>query len=220
MKKIAIIGHYGSNHNFTDGQTIKTKEISNYLENYYNITIDKYDTFYIKKKALFLLLDIKRIIKNNDIIILIVSRRGYKILSPIIVKFNKKYYKTIFDVVIGGKRFTLYDDSKFYKNIAMQFNSIFVETNNMIKEYNKRGLNNVKLLPNFKNIKLFNVSKFKKKEKIKLCTFTRIIYEKGIEDAIETVKLANKKFGKDVFELHIYGKVDSNYDKFSRLYNL
>ena len=56
MKKIAIIGHYGSNNNFTDGQTIKTKEISNYLEHYYNITIDKYDTFFIKKKAFFLLL--------------------------------------------------------------------------------------------------------------------------------------------------------------------
>lgn len=213
MKKIAIIGHYGGGNNFTDGQTVKTKEISNYLEKFYNTIIDKYDTYNIKKKLIFLLFDIKKIIKNNDIIILIVSRRGYKILSSILVKLNKKYHKKIFDVVIGGTRFNLYDDNEFYKNIAMQFDSIFVETNNMVKEYNKRGLYNVKLLPNFKNIELFKVPKFTNKEQIKLCTFTRITYAKGIEDAIESVKLANSKYGKNVFQLDIYGKPDKDYEE-------
>lgn len=213
MSKIAIIGHYGGNNNFTDGQTVKTKEISNYLEKYYNIKVEKFDTYGINKKLLCLIPKIKKIIKNNEVIILIVSRRGYKVIAPIITILNKKYNKKIFDIVIGGTRFNIYNKSNFYRKVANQFNTIFVETNNMIKEYKKRNIYNVKLLTNFKNLKLYDVPKFEKKENIKLCTFCRVIYEKGIEDAINAVKLANKNSKRDIFSLDIYGKIDKNYEK-------
>ena len=42
---------------------------------------------------------------------------------------------------------------------------------------------------------------------IPLCIFSRVMKEKGIEDAIEAVKKANGTIGKDVFTLDIYGQV-------------
>ena len=45
---------------------------------------------------------------------------------------------------------------------------------------------------------------------MKLCTFSRVMREKGIEDAVKVVMAVNADFGRDVFSLDIYGQVDEN----------
>lgn len=47
-------------------------------------------------------------------------------------------------------------------------------------------------------------------EPLPLCTFSRVMKEKGIEDAVNAVKSVNKYFGRVVYTLDIYGQVDSN----------
>lgn len=209
--KIGIIGHFGGNKKFTDGQTVKTKEICNYLEKYYDINIDKVDTYYEPRNLVKMIIKVKKIISENDVVILIVSSRGYKVISPILYFFNKKKNKKVFDIVIGGVRYNVYDNNIFLKKVANSFTGIFVETLSMKKEYEKRKIKNVKVLPNFKNIELQEPKKYEEISKIKICTFTRIVKEKGIEDAIDAVKLANKKIGKDIFTLDLYGRIDNEY---------
>ena len=145
---------------------------------------------------------------------LIVSSRGYKILIPIIVFINKFYKRHTFDFVIGGARYKIYDKNKLIKKMAYKFNRIFVETANMKEEYKKRGLNNVDVIPNFKNILPININDIKKdtnKKNLKICTFTRIHKDKGIEDSINAVKIANKMLNSDIFQLDIYGEIDKKY---------
>jgi len=48
-------------------------------------------------------------------------------------------------------------------------------------------------------------------EPYKLCTFSRVMKEKGIEDAIDAVESVNQKEGRTVFTLDIYGQVDDGY---------
>lgn len=43
---------------------------------------------------------------------------------------------------------------------------------------------------------------------MKLCTFSRVMREKGIENAVKTVINVNQSFGCIVFSLDIYGQVD------------
>ena len=45
---------------------------------------------------------------------------------------------------------------------------------------------------------------------MKLCTFSRVMREKGIEDAVKTVIEVNQSLGRTVFSLDIYGQVDEN----------
>ena len=47
----------------------------------------------------------------------------------------------------------------------------------------------------------------------KVCTFSRVIKEKGIEDAINAIVLLNKKYGIDKFHLDIYGEIDPSQTK-------
>jgi len=48
---------------------------------------------------------------------------------------------------------------------------------------------------------------------IKLCTFSRVLKENGIEEAISAVKLSNKVLGKEFIKLDIYGVIDPLFEK-------
>lgn len=90
------------------------------------------------------------------------------------------------------------------------FKGIYVETNIMKESLNQRGFSNVSVVPNFKQIKIIteSLNKTIDREKIKLCTFSRVTETKGIESAIIAVINANKVLSMNVFELDIYGPID------------
>ena len=79
-----------------------------------------------------------------------ISTRGYKILLPIINLLNKKYNKKILEFVIGGNRYKLLRNNKFYYKQAKKIEKIYVETEKMKNEYKRIGFNNVETVPNFK----------------------------------------------------------------------
>lgn len=216
--KIGIIGHFGGNKKFFDGQTIKTKEINNYFESKFNEPTLKFDTYKNSKNVFKLLFGIHRIVKKSDVIIIILSSRGYKIVLPIVYFLNRNK-KKILDFVIGGNRQNIMRDKKHLQSIAKKVNRIYVETNDMKNEYNKLGFRNVEVIPNFKNLIHTDIKKFEKKDILKLCTFSRVCKEKGIEDAISAVNKCNEILGNNgEIILDIYGQVDSNYvDEFEKL---
>ncbi len=214
LKKIGIIGHFYIGGNGTDGQTVKTKEINKYLEGYFKEETLKFDTYKNSRNPIKIVKNVYRIMKNSKNIILIVSRRGYQIILPIINMFNKKYKRNVFDFVIGGTRYEIFDKNKFIKKQAKKVTKIYVETRGIKKEYEKRNIKNVEVIPNFKGSKAIDKKEIvqdNKKRNLKVCTFARVHPAKGVEDSIEAVKLANKKLNKNIFELDIYGEIDKNY---------
>ena len=92
------------------------------------------------------------------------------------------------------------------------FTCIYVETNEMKKKLNANGLKNIVVMPNFKQLKLLLEEDLciPDVEPFKLCTFSRVMKEKGIEDAVEAVKLLNEEKGYTAYTLDIYGQIDSN----------
>lgn len=207
--KIGVIGHFGGKKQFLDGQTVKTKEINAYIEKYYKIKTFKFDTYKNARNPFKLLYLINKTLKKNDIIIVILAIRGYKIITPLLMLINKIYKRRIFDIVIGGKRYNIYKNNNLITKTSRKYEKIFVETEKIKQEYEKRNLNNVEVLYNFKNLKKGKIKQ--PKENIKLCTFSRVIKEKGINDAIESIIKANKKLNKNVFELDIYGQLGEEY---------
>ena len=52
--KISIAGHYGSNSNMTDWQTVKVRSLISALNTYYpNIELNIVDTYFVLHKRLF-----------------------------------------------------------------------------------------------------------------------------------------------------------------------
>lgn len=93
----------------------------------------------------------------------------------------------------------------------MSFDGIYVETNTMRKALEIQGFNNVYVMPNFKDLNILKESElvYPNTEPYSLCTFSRVMKEKGIEDAVNAVKTVNEHFGRTVYTLDIYGQVDS-----------
>lgn len=57
-------------------------------------------------------------------------------------------------------------------------------------------------------------------EPLPLCTFSRVMREKGIEDAVHAVEALNEYFGRTIYTLDIYGQVDfSQTEWFDELKN-
>lgn len=92
-----------------------------------------------------------------------------------------------------------------------KFDGIYVETNTMKKALEEQGFDNVAVMPNCKDLKILKQEElvYPLGEPYKLCTFSRVMKEKGIEDAINAVKTVNKEAGRIVYTLDIYGQVDS-----------
>lgn len=212
MCKIGIIGHFGADKNFSDGQTVKTRVLHEYLSKDCMFETNILDTYNITHNILKLVNDVRRILKNNDIIILIVSSRGYKVLLPIIMVLNILYKKDIFDFVIGGFRQNYLAKNRILCYFAKKCKKIYVESKRLVKEYQTLGFTNCEYLPNFKKLEIvsLNMEKIDKKP-YKVCTFSRIRKEKGIEDAINAVIKANESLGEVVYTLTIYGIPDKDY---------
>ena len=223
MKKIGIIGHFALGKEMFDGQTVKTKMLYKEL----NITnlfdeINILDTYDWKHNKISLLKDtVITFIKCSDIIILL-SQNGMRVFFPLIFYINKILKKRVHHVVIGGNLSNLIEKNYKWVRYLNDFDGNYVETQAMKEQLNNRGINNVSILPNFKRLNIINENDliYEYNEPYKLCTFSRIMKEKGIEDAIKVVTEINHAAGRTVCELDIYGQIDTLYkEEFENIIN-
>lgn len=210
MTKIGIVGNFGNWKYKGDGQTIKTVELYKFLKGVYKdinyVDMDKEVKVLTKIKSFF------KTMKESENIIIILSYRGYSVMLPIICFFNMFYKKKIYDFVIGGSRYQVIAKNKLLYILQKKIKKIYVETKKLLEEYKKIGVNNCEVIPNFKEMKIAEQNtKIQNEKNMKVCTFTRVHKDKGIEDAIEGVKLANSKLGENIVRLDIYGVIDKDY---------
>lgn len=210
-KRIAIIGHFGGKENFSDGQTVKTKILYDELSSKTNWDIIKVDTFYKNKRPFKLFLDtIKCLLKTRQIIILL-SGNGMKFYFPLLSFFSNKFNYKIYHDVIGGNLDCYVKKYPKYKKYLNSFVVNWVETNSLKEKLNNCEINNCDVIPNFKKLNINKNIKINFEKKFKFCTFSRVMKEKGIEDAIKAIKNINNKNKKNICILDIYGPIDEDY---------
>ena len=213
MKRICVIGHFGFGKNMLNGQTIKTKLVTAELEKQYGTnqvsTIDSHGGLKVLFKISFQML--KSFIQCENIIIL-PAHNGIKFFVPMCVLFRFFFHRKIHYVVIGGWLPSYLENRKVLTRFLKNFDGIFVETNNMKKSFEDKAFENVEILYNFKDLKIVDKSELMSGASVpyRVCTFSRVMREKGIEDAVEVIKEINEKNKKTVYELDIYGQVDEN----------
>ena len=210
MKKACVVGHLGINKDLSNGQTIKTKIIYNELINNFGIdNIDYIDTYNWKKKMFKLFNNILKKSSICDNIIIMPAHNGVRIFIPIFLFLKKIFHFKLHYIVIGGWLPTFIEKHRYLKRMLGKIDCIYVETKTMKEKL--KNYDNIIILPNCKSIKLLNLNEIKctYNKPYKLCVFSRIMREKGIEDAIEIVKEINQKSGSILYELDIYGQIDT-----------
>ena len=214
--KLGIIGHFGGTENFLDGQTVKTKILYEELEKRTNWKIRKIDTYYKKKNPIKLIFQTILAIIKCDTIVILLSGNGMKIYFPLLYCCSKFLNKRIFHDVIGGNLDENVKKYPKYKKYLNSFEYNWVETNGLKQKLEKLGISNCEVIPNFKRLDIISEDKIEIKEDDKVyrfCTFSRVIKEKGIEEAINAVRnLNDEKYRKLSYVLDIYGPIDKNYE--------
>lgn len=214
MKKIGIIGVYGFGENFTTGQAVKCTTLIEWLKKYYgNSQVIIVNTYQWKRHPISLLHQVIFMMVECKNIIIMPAQNGIKIFAPLVKKLNIILHRKLHYVVIGGwLPSMLKENIKLFKYIK-KFNGVYVETVSMKEALEELDLNNVYHMPNCKDIKIIEndsiVINYKKP--LQVCTFSRVVKEKGIIDAIDICQLANQKAGEFRFQLDIYGKITDEF---------
>jgi len=207
-----IIGHFGGNKEYCDGQTIKTKNLMKLLESQPDICVRKVDTFYSKQNKMKLLLDTLMCMIRCEYIFLLVSVNGMKVFLPLLYYINKVTRKHIYHYVVGSELLEMVSKNKKIVKYLNAMDANWFEYESGTQFLRGKGVENVITVPNFKVITpVSEAVKYESKDEIyQFCTFSRVMREKGISDAINVISKINRLNNKTV-RLDIYGPVDSGY---------
>lgn len=221
-KRIVVIGDFAEGKKVYSGQTAKVRDYYYFLKKKFG---EEYvffiDTSGWKKKIMEILLSVICDCFKCEKIVLLLCGDGYgiKICLPIFLFLKKITRNKIYFSVIGGGLLNNYDKRKVLKKQFKQLNAIYVETKTMQKFLKNRGHNNVYYAPVFSKRKGVSIDKLDKQynEPFLLCTYSRVIKEKGISDAIDAVNAVNKRANRIICLLDIYGPPIGNYvDEFNQ----
>lgn len=214
MSKVLIVGAFGFKQMLTGGQPVKTRELYYLLcREYGEENIEFIETKGWKKNPLKLVLDLYKKTKKCSVLIMLPAHNGVEIFGRIFAFIKKITGKKIFYDVIGGWLPDKLEKEPRLLKLLKEFDGVWVETASMKTGLNNLGMDNVTVIPNFKKLIPLNAEqlKFQTEPPFRLCTFSRVMKEKGIEDAINAVKEINERKGKTVYTLDIYGHIDEGY---------
>lgn len=215
MKKVAVVGVYGEGTEFTTGQAVKCQVVIDWLKKEYGtdeiLIVNTYKWKSNPIKMIYKTIKSFVICKN---IIIMPAQNGIKVFAVLTDVLNRLFHRKLHYVVIGGWLAEMLLEKKNLKLHLMRFDSIQVETLALLNKLKVLGLTNVHYMPNCRDYKCDNNDEklINLNQKLKVCTFSRVIKEKGIDDAIAICRKANETLKKDVFELHIYGAIGTEYE--------
>lgn len=195
------------------GQEVKTCILADTLEAKYG-KIYRIDTLAKNSRIKMPFQLLLAIIMCTDVIIL-PAHNGLVVLSKFLSKLNKLFHRCLHYSVIGGWLQDLLPKHPDVMKALHDFTGIYVETKTMMDALQKLGFTNVYVVPNCKPLSIIKKNDLDTSysEPYKLVTFSRVTEKKGIGTAANIVIKLNKKYGRKVFTLDIYGPVDSGEDE-------
>lgn len=215
MKKIGIVGSFGLGENLADGQNVKSNNIYRALmTKYKKDDIAIVDTHSHSKKLVKIFFQSVYVALTCRNIIIMPAQNGVKVFVPFFTLLNHLTHRSLHYVVVGGWLGEYLSKRPQLIKQLKGFDGIYPETNTLLRELADLGLDNCSVLPNFKELQIISKKDLKHlpDKPYKICTFSRVMKEKGITDIIEATKVVNRELGQKIYELDIYGKIDTNYE--------
>ena len=211
LKKVCIIGHFGFGKNLLNGQTVKAKILAAELKRALGEDqVMLADTHGGAKALLKLPGQTLRAMRGCENVVILPAHRGLRIVTPLLRFWHLFYKRRLHYAVIGGWLAGFLDGKKSLEKQLKKFTGIYAETKTMKAALEKRGFTNVHVMPNCKQLEPLEKEQLamERSEPYRLCTFSRVMEQKGIADAVAAVRHVNAALGRVAYALDIYGPVD------------
>ena len=212
MRKIGVIGHFGGKEVFLDGQTVKTKNFCRMAEEH-GYTVFRVDTYLRAAHPFRLLLRTLRCMCFCRQIVILLSVNGMNFYLPFLYLVNSIFHCKIYHDIIGSELLAMVDENPRLVRYLNALTVNWFEYESGAAHLREKGVHNVEVLPNCKVLTPVSVASCSAPRAaggaMRFCTFSRVMEEKGITDAAESVAaLAARGVP---CELDIYGAVDVAY---------
>lgn len=222
MYKVGVCGHFAfGDEQFNSGQKDKTVSVYTALvKKLGKNAISTVDTRGWKKNPLKLVFQCNKLLKNCENIIMLPATNGLKVFPRLFELLNVFYKRKLHYVVVGGWLAGFIKNNPALIPSLKKLDTIQVEIPSMQADLKAIGFTNVCVLPNFRETVILTHEELciPDSEPYRFCTFSRIRYEKGIEDAIEAVRYVNNTLGRTACTLDIYGLPDEEYiERFEKI---
>lgn len=211
MKKASVIGLFCTGQTVADGQSVKTRIVTQELEKALGVEqVCRVDTYGWKKNPVKLLINCFKAVCTSSNVVFLTDEGGIKVFPWLLRCINIFHRRRIHYVVIGGWLVPFLKKHALLRACLKKLDNIYAETTEMRKGLESAGFSNVSLLPNSKNLTPLKEEQlvFSYQAPYPFCTFSRVMREKGIADAVDAIKTVNAQFGRAVCTLDIYGQVD------------
>jgi glycosyltransferase involved in cell wall biosynthesis len=213
--KIGIWGQFGSGGKIADGQAVRTTIITEeVIDRYGKNNVKVLNTNNWKRNPILFFLRSILLVAESKKVVIFPANNGFKVFVPILSAINLFFNRDLYYVVIGGFLPKLLEEDKKFIKILNKYKGLFVQTINLKKDLENLGIRNIQILSNLKKLEQLDEVDIKviNGRKVSVCTLSRVTYEKGIEDAIKGVNLANQKLGENLITLDIFGMIEKNFE--------
>ena len=212
MAKICVCGAFRLWDVPKGGQEVKTCILADALEKKYG-DVYRIDTLASNSRIKMPFQLLWALLTCSDIIML-PAHNGLVVLSKLLTGLNVIFRKRLHYSVIGGWLQDLLPQYPDVMYALHKFRGIYVETQTMKDALGKLGFTNVTVVPNCKPLHILSEDDLSDSytEPYRLVTFSRVTEKKGVGTAADIVMALNKKYGREVFHLDIYGPVDPGED--------
>ena len=214
MKKIAVIGKYFGGRPVSDGQSVKTKILTDeFVRVFGDDQITRLDTIGWKKHPFRLFFGSILAVWTCRNVMFMTDEKGTKIFPRLLRLANFAGRCRLHYYVIGGWLSGWLDRSESACRILKKLDAIYVEVPAMLRELEERGFRNAVLVNKFRRLNPTDAGSLALEHEppYKLCFFSRVMKEKGIEEAIAAVKKANSDAGYTRYTLDIFGAIHAEY---------
>lgn len=213
MKKAAVIGVYGEGPDFTTGQAVKCMELIRWLQKRYGTEqVQIVNSYRWKRHPVRLFLAVIRAFRTCGRVIIMPAPHGVKVFVPMSYHLKRLFHRQVHYVVIGGWLADMLAGRPKMRRYVSAFDGVYAETRSMVLDLQDLGLENVVYMPNFRKLEEIVPKNASRIPPVRVCTYSRVVKEKGIEDAVDIVRMANDKLGGSIFLLDIYGKVEKDFE--------
>lgn len=208
-KSICVCGHFAFGENKLNGQTVKTKIITQGLVDAFG----EESLSYVDSSGGFcglltLPYRVYKCARNCDHMVILLAYKGLRIVTPILAFIKLFHSFEVHYVIVGGWIARFLDNKPFLRfSLRHSIAWMYPETSVLRDALKERGFSNAVVMPNFKNLAILSERVETHQEPYRLCTFSRVMKQKGMEDAIEAVRRVNESMGRTVYELTVYGPV-------------
>ena len=219
MKKLAIIGQYGTGPDYLTGQAVKTVFITDWMKRRYgDDQVLIVNTYGWKKHPFGLVTSVMKAMKQCSNVMIFPAPHGVKVFPRLVSALNRFYRRKTFFIVIGGWLAEFLKEHGAVRRATRKFDGVCAETRSLVDDLHGIGIDKAWYLPNCRDYVEVSPEKNRTTLPLRVCTYSRVTESKGIADAVATVRKANEELGEKVFFLDVYGAVDGSYrDGFSKL---